>query len=121
MKFGIIGSRTFNDYDILTQVLEKFTKPSSIVSGGAKGADSLAKKYANKNGINIIEHKPDWSIGRHAGLLRNTKIIDDSDIIIAFWDGSSKGTQDSINKAKKVASSETNFIIDNIHVYVLKK
>lgn len=107
MKLSIIGSRTFNDYEIAKQVIFDILyinnyEITEIISGGAKGADTLGKRYAMMHGIPFVEYKPDWSIGKHAGLLRNTLIIENSDIVIAFWDGKSKGTVDSMKKAKKL-------------------
>jgi predicted Rossmann fold nucleotide-binding protein DprA/Smf involved in DNA uptake len=100
MKFGVIGSRSFEDYDLLKNELTKHDI-TCIISGGAKGADSLAEQYAFEHNIPTTIHKPDWSIGRHAGFLRNKTIVEESDRIIAFWDGTSKGTLSSINYAKK--------------------
>lgn len=57
-KVAVIGSRAFDDYDLLSDTLADYDI-LQIISGGAKGADSLAKKYAKSNGIDITEHKPD--------------------------------------------------------------
>ena len=101
MNVAVIGSRTFDDYILLYETLDKY-EIAKIISGGAKGADSLAKKYSISKNIPILELKPNWDLGRHAGLLRNTDIVNAADIVIAFWDGKSNGTRDSINKAKKL-------------------
>lgn len=100
MKVGVVGSRDFTDYTLLCKTLSNY-KISLIVSGGARGADTLATKFAEENNIPVKEFIPDWTIGKHAGFLRNTEIVNESDIIIAFWDGASKGTLDSIKKARK--------------------
>lgn len=74
---------------------------SMIVSGGARGADSLAEKYANENKINTDICLPDYNkYGRKAPFIRNKQIVNGSDVIIAFWDGKSKGTKHSIDYAK---------------------
>lgn len=101
MIAAIIGSRSFNDYNLLERTIDQY-QITFIVSGGASGADSLAEQYAKKRNITIRVIKPDWSLGRHAGMLRNTEIVESSDIVFAFWDGQSKGTQDSIKKAGKL-------------------
>ncbi len=100
MKVAVIGSRTFECYEIMKNVLAEL-KPTQIISGGASGADRLAAKYAAEHGWKLLEIKPNWKIGRHAGLLRNTEIVDSYDYFLAFWDGKSKGTKDSIGKAVK--------------------
>lgn len=100
--YGVIGSRSFNDYDLLKSELDKY-KITKIVSGGAKGADSLAEKYALENNIPVEIHKPDWSLGRGAGIIRNKTIVEHSDVLVAFWDGESKGTLSSIKHGEKHA------------------
>lgn len=107
MKIAIIGSRTFNNYELLRQSLDEFSFEANadislIVSGGAKGADSLGERYAQENDIETLIFLPDWKKhGKGAGFVRNQLIIDNSDFVIAFWDGKSKGTLSSINIAKK--------------------
>jgi hypothetical protein len=100
MRVAVIGTRTFNDYGLLEQLLVEIN-PSVIISGGAGGADQLAAKYANENKIELVEIKPNWKSGRHAGLLRNTQIVNSAEFLLALWDGKSKGTKDSIDKAVK--------------------
>jgi hypothetical protein len=73
-----------------------------LVSGGAKGADTLGERYAKEHNIETKIFLPDWEkYGKKAGFLRNTDIINEAELIIAFWDGQSKGTKDSIDKAFK--------------------
>jgi hypothetical protein len=101
---GVVGSRTFNDYELCKKTLDKIVKKLLnkheqiiIVSGGANGADSLAKKYAKEHKIKIIEFLPNWDKhGKAAGFIRNKDIIEKSDILVAFWDGKSAGTLSSI-------------------------
>jgi hypothetical protein len=102
MKVAVIGSRTFNDYELVKETLTKLDI-TLLISGGAKGADSLGERYANENNITTLIFKPDWERhGRGAGMIRNTDIVKNSDIVVAFWDGSSKGTLDSIRKVEKL-------------------
>jgi len=101
MKIAIIGSRKFNDYALLETTLSDYNI-DTIISGGAQGADSLARTYAQKNNIELIELLPDYDThNKIAPFLRNIEIIKQSDYVIAFWDGSSKGTTHSIKVAKK--------------------
>lgn len=101
-KVAVVGSRSFDDYRLLCETLDQFSDIECIISGGAIGADSLAARYAKEHNITLKVYVPDWSLGKHAGMLRNTLIVDRCDVVIAFWDGESKGTNDSINKAKKM-------------------
>lgn len=110
MRIGIVGSRTFNDYELMKDVFYGYFAIENdllgygditIISGGARGADLLAKKLADNPYFDYIEFFADWGkYGKSAGFKRNQQIVDNSDIIIAFWDGKSRGTQDTINKAK---------------------
>jgi hypothetical protein len=105
MKLAVVGSRGFNDYDLLKSKLNDIhlRKPiTCIVSGGAKGADSLGEKWANENNIETLIFIPEWDkYGKRAGFLRNEDIIKNSDAVVAIWDEVSKGTQHSISLAKK--------------------
>lgn len=104
-RIGIVGSRGFTDYEFMKQEFLKRYVPENvecIFSGGAKGADSLARKLANDLGIEIVEILPDWDkYGKSAGFIRNKVIVGSSDELLAFWDGVSKGTQHSINLANQ--------------------
>ena len=102
MKLAIIGSRTFTDYQKLSSELEQFSNIELIISGGAIGADSIGQQYAIEHNIPTLIFKPNWKqFGRGAGFVRNVDIVEACDIVIAFWDGISKGTKHSIDLAKK--------------------
>ena len=100
MKVAVIGSRdvTVND---LGQYLPDETK--EIVSGDARGVDSCAKEYARQYDIPLTEFVPKYTrYGRAAPLYRNKQIIDYADLVLAFWDGKSKGTKFSIDYCAEV-------------------
>lgn len=100
MNLAVVGSRSFTDYDFMKKILA-FHKCSKIVSGGAQGADALAKKYAVENGIAYQEFLPNWNqLGKSAGFIRNKQIVDASDELVAFWDNKSPGTKHSIDIAE---------------------
>jgi hypothetical protein len=103
MKLAIIGSRTFNDYNLLESYLNPYKNNISLViSGAAKGADSLGEKWANKNNIKTLIFPADWNkYGKRAGYIRNEDIIKNCDVCIAFWDGESKGTKHALSLCKK--------------------
>jgi hypothetical protein len=99
MKLAIIGSRDFNDYELLSATLDNYSI-DLIVSGGANGADTLAERYASLHQIETLIFKPDYKrYHRGAPLKRNLEIVDASDIVIAFWDGKSRGTKHAIDYA----------------------
>lgn len=108
MKLAIVGSRSFSDYDLLVETLKSHYLTQSgwhfteIVSGGAKGADSLAAEFARVNGIKLTEFLPDWDkFGKSAGFKRNAQIVDYADEVLAFSVDNSKGTGHSIELAKR--------------------
>lgn len=101
MKLAVVGSRNFDNYPLLQYELDKI-KPSLIISGGAKGADELAEVYAFDRKIPTKIFYADWeTLGKTAGFLRNIKIVNECDFLIAFWDKESKGTKSSIDLAMK--------------------
>lgn len=102
MKVAIIGGRDFKNKELLNQVMQVY-KPeiSIIVSGGAIGADSLGEEWAQLNNIPTEIYLPDWkTYGKSAGFRRNKTIVCNSDLVIAFWDGKSRGTANSISIAR---------------------
>lgn len=105
LKLAIVGGRTYNDYDAFKKIVDEYitelqSKPSLIISGGAKGVDTLAEIYAKDNNIPTEIFRPDWSKGKGAGLERNTDIIANSTHVLALPTKESRGTYDSIRKAK---------------------
>lgn len=104
MKFAVIGGRDFDDYELLKSFLDSIKMPIDlIVSGGCLNSpDILGEKYADDNCIEKLIFKPEWDkYGRSVAFVRNKLIIDNADIVIAFWDGKSKGTKHSLDYAKK--------------------
>lgn len=72
-----------------------------IVSGMSDGADRLGELYAEENGYGIKEFSADWANhGDSAGPIRNKQMAEYANALIAFWDGSSKGTKIMISMAK---------------------
>jgi hypothetical protein len=116
MRLAIIGLRTATDYAILDGVMARhFTAPmgkqddtvetivTEVISGGAAGADTLGARWATERQIKLTVFKPDWNrFGKRAGFVRNEDIVAAADVVLAIWDGSSKGTQNSLSIAKRL-------------------
>lgn len=99
MKVAVIGSRNLNIVDIGKYLPENTTE---IVSGGAKGVDTLAAEYARKNKIPLKEFLPDYPLYKKAApLKRNIQIIEYCDMVIALWDGASRGTKFVIDRCRE--------------------
>ncbi len=103
MRLAIVGSRNFTDPERLSRTVDKVQGDITlIVSGGARGADTLAEYYAKKKSIPYLIFPADWDKhGKKAGILRNQDIVDNADAMIAFLAPESKGTRDSIKRAQK--------------------
>jgi hypothetical protein len=104
-KIVIAGSRTFDDYLLLRKKMDHFTRelksPPIIVTGGAKGADTLGVRWAMERGFYTMTYYPDWEkFGRKAGFLRNQTMAENANALVAFWDMKSRGTAHMINLAR---------------------
>ena len=117
MNIAIIGSRKFSNYSFMKNSILNIVKIEDIdyvVSGGAKGADTLGELFAKEYNLKTMIFKPEWNkYGKAAGVIRNTDIVRNADIIIAFPMGSSKGTYDSIHKARKSHKTVYIFSVDS--------
>ena len=108
VALAVVGSRAFTNYRLLCDTLDalRLTQPVRlIVSGGARGADQLAEQYARENELPLKVLRPQWrdangKLDRGAGLKRNADIVAAADTVVAFWDGISTGTRDSIRKSE---------------------
>lgn len=104
MKILVCGGRDYNDQERCWSILDKahsHYKFSCLIEGGAKGADYLAKTWAQSRQVPIQSFPADWKrFGKRAGPIRNQQMIDEGspDVVIAFPGGN--GTQDMINRAK---------------------
>jgi predicted Rossmann fold nucleotide-binding protein DprA/Smf involved in DNA uptake len=105
MRLAIVGSRTAGPdlAQLLRAEVDRLGAPITlIVSGGARGADTLARELARERGIPLAEHLPDYHRhGRGAPLLRNKLIVDDADVVLALWDGASRGTMHTVRYAQE--------------------
>ncbi len=91
MKLAVIGSRGITELDLEKYISNEVTR---IITGGARGVDTCAARYAQARGIPLTEFHPDYRrYGRGAPLKRNLQIIENADMVLAFWDGSSRGTR----------------------------
>jgi hypothetical protein len=121
MKLAIVGSRDYTNYYqlkiIIAKTLKKWNMKISdvtlVVSGGAKGADTLASQWAKEYKKPITMFIPDWkAFGKAAGPMRNTDIVNECTHMIAFPSTKGKGTQDSIKKARNDNKLVEVFYID---------
>ena len=103
MKVIIAGGRDITDYSlVLSALAESGFTPTEIVSGMASGVDTLAVQYAQENNLPLQQFWAEWNFyGKSAGPIRNRKMAEYGDALIAIWDGESRGTKNMIEEATK--------------------
>lgn len=107
----IAGSRNYNNYEYVKETLDLvlndlMNEDIEIICGDARGVDMLGKRYADEHSIPVIHFPADWDkYGRSAGVIRNAEMAKYAaktyGILIAFWDGESRGTKNMIETASK--------------------
>lgn len=101
MKVIIAGSRCINDYEVLLEAIKNSEfYITEVISGGAIGVDALGERWARSNRKNLHIYKANWKEqGNSAGRIRNVKMAENADALIAIWDGVSPGTKHMIETA----------------------
>lgn len=111
MRIAVIGSRVYEFPELVEDFVSFFRPDDVLVSGGAWGVDSIAQKKAREMDRECRIFYPDWERdGKVAGFKRNKFIVDDSDYVVAFWDGVSKGTLSSMKMAMSAKKPMTIYV-----------
>lgn len=116
LKVIIAGTRDFDNYPLLVRkcngILKKYDFDNvQIISGGARGADYYGELYAKQKHYNLSVYPADWDkYGKSARYRRNVLMAEKGNVLIAFWDGKSKGTKHMIDIANQ----------HNLKVHVIK-
>lgn len=105
-KLCVAGSRSFDDYELMKKLLSIFVLKDpvgiTLISGTAKGADTLGEKCAKEFGWEIKRCPADWDkYGKKAGIIRNEAMANEAEGAMIFWDGESKGTEHMIRYCYK--------------------
>lgn len=122
MRLCVIGSRSIEDVDFVFKTIDRFIKDQTVgkvtlISGGAKGVDSLVKEYAKLRAYDFVEFVPFHVLDRTVEFskryffIRNKQMVLNADKVLAIWDGKSSGTEHTITLARK----------HNVPVMVIKK
>ena len=103
MKVVIAGSRDITDYSILLKAIKECPfQITEVISGCARGVDTLGEQFAEDYGLKLHLFPADWKRLRNAaGPIRNAQMADFADAVLCVWDGKSPGTKDMMNQAKK--------------------
>jgi predicted Rossmann fold nucleotide-binding protein DprA/Smf involved in DNA uptake len=101
VRVGIVGSRHYREPARVAEYVQSLPARASIITGSASGVDAAATKAAREKGIPVqvipasFEEMADASKAR----ARNQRLVDACDVLVAFWDGSSKGTRETVERA----------------------
>jgi hypothetical protein len=99
-RIGVVGSRDWRNMALVRTYIDALPQDTMIVSGGARGVDSAAAGWARERGLKVSVIPADWNTyGKAAGIIRNGEIVASVDEIVAFWDGTSRGTKNTIDRA----------------------
>jgi hypothetical protein len=101
-RVAFIGSRNFGDGALVRERVRSLHPGDVVVSGGARGVDTIAETEARRIGLEVSVHRVTseaWATSKLAGKERNWTLIAESNRVEAFWDGASNGTAHAISVA----------------------
>ncbi len=101
-RYAIVGSRDYPSPDLVKAFVDQLPDDAVIVSGGFKGVDTVAVEAAEARGLEVQVFPADWArYGQSAGPRRIQTIVENSDEVVAFWDGASRGTLNTVELARE--------------------
>jgi predicted Rossmann fold nucleotide-binding protein DprA/Smf involved in DNA uptake len=114
-RFAIVGSRHYPSLSRVAEYVNGLPKGSTIVTGSASGVDAEATKAARGRELAVIRLAASFEEARdaRAAVERNQKLIDQADVVVAFWDGASQGTRGTIDRALD-SGKEVHVFIDRL-------
>ena len=106
------GQRTYTDWATIGQVIAALPPGSTVIHGGARGADTIAGACAKERGLPVEVYVADWDThGKAAGAIRNQRMLDEghpTEVYAFFNDRAmSRGTEDMIRRAKRLGLAVT--------------
>lgn len=112
VKVAIIGSRHFAAPNRVTDYVKSLPKGASILTGSASGVDAVVTRAAREGGVPVHVMPASFDEMSDAGksVARNQRLVDSCDVLVAFWDGSSKGTRATVDRALEAGKE--------VHVFV---
>jgi predicted Rossmann fold nucleotide-binding protein DprA/Smf involved in DNA uptake len=115
VRVAIVGSRRFSDPERVSDYVRALPPRASIITGSASGVDAAATRAARAKGIpvQVMPASLDELADPSKSAARNQRLIDACDVLVAFWDGSSKGTRATVERALDSGKE--------VHVFVLTK
>lgn len=104
LRTVIAGSRNVTDPGVVAAAIAACGwTPSVVISGAARGVDTLGEQWAAQRGVPVERYPADWNgLGKRAGIVRNEQMAGIADAVVAIWDGASPGTRHMIDYAKRI-------------------
>ena len=101
VKVAIVGSRRFSHPERVSEYVKSLPPRASIITGSASGVDAAATKAARAKGIpvQVLPASFDELADASRSAARNQRLVDACDVLVAFWDGASKGTRATVDRA----------------------
>lgn len=115
MKVGIVGSRRFSDPAQVEAYVKALPTKASIITGSASGVDAAATRAARARNIpvQVLPASLDELADEKKAEARNRRLVEACDVLVAFWDGTSKGTRATVERALDAGKE--------VHVYLASK
>ncbi len=100
-RIAIVGSRHYPDLERVASYVRQLPASASVVTGSASGVDAEATRAARQRGLPVRMIPASFEEARDAGAAatRNQRLIDQCDVLVAFWDGASQGTRRTVDRA----------------------
>ena len=101
MRVAIVGSRHFPDLERVESFVDGLADGTRLVTGSASGVDAAATRAARRRGIAVQVIGAGFEEARDpsAAASRNQRLVDQCDLLVAFWDGASTGTRATVDRA----------------------
>jgi predicted Rossmann fold nucleotide-binding protein DprA/Smf involved in DNA uptake len=101
LRVAIVGSRRFSEPQRVAEYVNSLPPRASIITGSASGVDAAATKAARAKGIpiQVLPASFDELNDASKSTARNQRLVDACDVLVAFWDGVSKGTRATVDRA----------------------
>jgi predicted Rossmann fold nucleotide-binding protein DprA/Smf involved in DNA uptake len=114
LKVAIVGSRHFSEPDRVADYVRSLPAKASILTGSASGVDAAATKAAREKGIpvQVMPASFDEMADASKAAARNQRLVDACDVLVAFWDGDSKGTRATVERALDSGKEVHVFVAD---------
>jgi len=100
-RYAIVGSRRYPALDRVSEYVASLPRESTVVTGSASGVDAAATRAARERGLPVIRVAASFEEAQDARVaaVRNQRLIDQADVLVAFWDGASTGTRGTVERA----------------------